>query len=444
MGKYARVVTDLPGPKSSKLIEKKEKFVANAFTLHLPTIIDRAEGAVFTDIDGNSFIDFGGGVGVLNAGHCPPGVVRAIQEQVTRFIHTDFSVVPYQSLIDLAGRLAELAPGNSPKKCAFFNCGAEAVENSVKIAKKATKRKAIITSECGFHGRTLMAMSLTSRVRPYKEDFGPLAPEVYRIPFAYCYRCSYGLKYPECDLVCADALERFFVTMISAKEVAAIILEPVQGEGGFIVPPKDYFARIKEICQRHGILLIADEVQTGFGRTGTLFAMEQFDVEPDLMCVAKSIAAGLPLSGVIGRREVMDAPEDSTIGGTFVGNPVACTAALEVLDQIEREKLLDRSKAIGARLKAAFGNLQKRYPIVGDVRGLGGMVAIELVKDPKTKEPAPEKTTAIIKTAMKKGLLLLKAGVVGNCIRVLVPLVVTDDQLEEAIGVIEQSFAEVG
>ena len=444
MGKFARVITDLPGPKSKRLIEKKEQYVANAFSLFLPVIIDRGEGAVFTDIDGNSFIDFAGGVGVLNVGHCPPTVVEAIQNQVAKFIHTDFSVVPYECLIELAEKLATLAPGPSPKKCGFFNCGAEAVENAVKIAKKYTKRKAIITFESAFHGRTLMAMTLTSRVNPYKEDFGPFAPDVYRIPSAYCYRCNYGLTYPSCDLQCANALERFFVTTVSAKEVAAVIIEPVQGEGGFIVPPKGYFKRLKEICVKHGILLICDEVQTGFGRTGTMFAMEQFDgVEPDLMAVAKSLAAGIPLSGVVGRREVMDAPEDSTIGGTYVGSPVGCVAALEVLKIIESQRLLDRSKVIGCRIKEAFSAYQDKYDFIGDVRGLGAMVAMEFVRDRATKEPAPEKAAGIAKAAQKRGLLILKAGVQGNCLRVLCPLVITDEQLEEAIEIIGQCLAEV-
>lgn len=444
MGKFARVVTDLPGPKSKKLIEKKEKYVANAFTLHLPAIIDRAEGAMFWDIDGNSFIDFAGGVGVLNVGHCPPEVVKAIQTQVGKFIHTDFSIVPYQCLIDLAGRLAELAPGPTPKKCGFFNCGAEAVENAVKIAKKATGRKGIITFESAFHGRTLLAMTLTSRVKPYKEGFGPFAPDVYRIPYAYCYRCSYGRTYPECNLYCAEALERYFITTVAPEDIAAVIVEPVQGEGGFIVPPKGYFKRLREITAKHGILLIADEVQTGFGRTGTLFAMEQMDgVEPDLTCVAKSIAAGLPLSGVIGKADIMDKPGDSTIGGTFVGNPVACEAALHVLDVIEKQHLLERSKAIGRRLKEAFTGFQDKYGFVGDVRGLGAMVALEFVKNRNSKEPAPEISTKVVKAAMKKGLLLLKSGVQGNCIRCLAPLVITDEQLEEAIDIIGQCFEEV-
>jgi len=444
VGKFAVIKTEIPGPKSKQLIEKKRKYVADAFSLHLPAIIDRGQGATFTDIDGNTFIDFAGGVGVLNVGHCPPGVVKAIQDQVARFTHTDFSVVPYESLIELAGRLAELAPGSTPKKCGFFNSGAEAVENAVKIARKYTKRKAVITFESAFHGRTLMAMTLTSRVAPYKEDFGPFAPEVYRIPFAHCYRCAYGLEYPGCDLACAEALSRFFVTTVSAREIAAVIAEPVQGEGGFIVPPKDYLKRLKEICDKHGIVLILDEVQTGFGRTGTLFASEQFGVEPDLMPVAKSIAAGIPLSGVIGKQEIMDAPEDSTIGGTYVGSPVGCAAALAVLDQIEKENLLERSRVIGARLMEAFRGFQAAYPNIGDVRGLGAMVAMEFVKDPATKEPYPEKAGKIIQEAMKRGLLLLRAGVFGNCVRVLVPLVITDEQLEEAIDIMDQAFTAAG
>lgn len=442
MRKYARIVTELPGPKTRALLELKDNCVARAFSIYVPAVIDRGEGAVFRDIDGNQFLDLGGGVGVLNVGHSASEVVEAVKNQIERFSHTDFSVIPYESFIHLADRLTRLAPGPTPKKAAFFNSGAEAVENSIKIARVYTRRKAIICFEGAFHGRTWMAMTLTSKVKPYKDGYSPFAPEVYRVPAPYCYRCAFHLKYPECGLACAEAVERAFVTMVNPDDTAAVIIEPVLGEGGFIVPPVDYMKRLREICDRYGIVLITDEVQTGFARTGKMFAMEHFGVEPDLMPVAKSIAGGMVLSGVIGKAKMMDAPADSTIGGTYPGNPVSCAAGLAVLDIMEKKNLPGRAVELGRIIRRRFESMQDRYSLIGDVRGLGAMMAVELVKDRNTKEPASKETSAILNKCLHKGAVFLKAGTLGNVIRLLMPLVITDDQLEEAIDILEESIGE--
>jgi 4-aminobutyrate aminotransferase len=360
----------------------------------------------------------------MNVGHSHPRVVEAIREQAERFTHTDFTIVPYENYVALAERLLELAPIAGETRAAFFNAGAEAIENAVKFARAHTGRPAVIAFEGGFHGRTLLALTLTSKTHPYKAGLGPFAPGVYRVPFD--------------DL---EALEYAFKTRVAAEEVAAIVFEPVQGEGGFVVPSREFVEGLRRICDEHGIVLVADEVQTGFCRTGRTFAMEVFGVEPDLMAVAKSIAAGLPLSGVLGRAEIMDAPGDSAVGGTYVGNPVAQAAALAVLDVIDDEGLVERSAAIGDTIRSAMLGWQERWPAIGDVRGLGAMMAIELVADAATKKPAAELASAVVKAALERGLLLITCGVYGNCIRVLVPLVITDGELEEALGVWEEALA---
>ncbi len=360
-------------------------------------------------------------------------MVAAAQEQLERFSHTDFTVVPYEVYVTLAERLAERAPISGPVKAAFFNAGTEAVENAVKFARAYTKRPAVIAFEGGFHGRTLMSLSLTSKTHPYKAGLGPFAPEVYRVPFPYAYR---GISSGDA----LAALERAFAVQVAAETVAAIVVEPVQGEGGFVVSPLEFMQGMRRICDEHGIVLVADEVQTGFGRTGRFFAMEHFGVEPDLITVAKSIAMGLPLSGVLGRAAIMDAPGPGAIGGTYVGNPVAQAAALAVLDVIDEEGLVERSAAIGETIRARMLDWQQRWPAIGDVRGLGSMLAIELVSDPATKTPAPELTAAIVVEALSRGLLLITCGVHGNCIRVLVPLVITDVELDEALGVWEEAL----
>ena len=403
----------------------------------MPVFVERAEGALVTDVDGNTFIDFAGGIGCLAVGHSNAAVTAAVQEQVARFLHTDFTIMPYDTYVELGERLCARLPIGGATKAAFFNSGAEAVENAVKIARAATGRQAVIAYEGAFHGRTLMAMSLTSKQHPYKAGFGPFAPEVYRVAYPDAYRWPGG---GDASAGALGDLRRAFTTRIAPESVAAIVIEPVQGEGGFVPAPAAYLRGLREICDEHGIVLIADEVQTGFGRTGTLFAIEQSGVEPDLVCVAKSIAAGLPLSGVLGRAGIMDAPGDSAIGGTYVGNPVACAAALAVLDEIDRLDLCARAREIGEALTHRMRSLQARVPQLGDVRGLGSMIGLEFVRDPATREPAPELAERVAEYALQHGLVLLKAGLYGNVIRNLAPLVITDAELAEALDVLEAAI----
>ena len=428
-----RLQTDIPGPRSAEILERKEQVIAAPLGIYLPLVVAEGSGAVLTDVDGNSFIDFTGGIGCLAVGHSHPRVIEAAQEQVARFTHTDFTIIPYENYVALAERLCAAAPISGEVRAGFFNSGAEAVENAVKFAKKATKRPAVIAFDGGFHGRTLMAMSLTSKAHPYKAGFGPFAPEVYRVSYPDGYRG------PDTATALAE-LGRAFKTRVAAEEVAAIILEPVQGESGFVTATQEFMQGVRDVASEHGIVLIVDEVQTGFGRTGKLFAIEHYGVEPDLMTVAKSIAAGFPLSGVIGRAEIMDAPEDSTIGGTYVGNPVCIAAAHAVLDVIEEERLVERAAELGETIRARMESWQERFDALGDFRGLGSMLAIELVRDRESREPDPDLATAVVEAARDRGLLLLKAGLYGNCIRVLVPLVITDEQLDEALAAWEEAL----
>jgi 4-aminobutyrate aminotransferase / (S)-3-amino-2-methylpropionate transaminase / 5-aminovalerate transaminase len=427
--------TEIPGPRSREIIERKERLIADPLSLTFPVVIERAEGATLTDVDGNTFIDFTGGVGCLNVGHSHPRVVEAAQEQLERFSHTDFTIVPYEVYVNLAERLCELAPIPNAK-AAFFNAGTEAIENAIKFARSHTKRAAVITFEGGFHGRTLLALSMTSKTHPYKAGLGPFAPEVYRVPFPNEYRGSTAAE-------ALAALERALVTQVAAETVAAIVIEPVQGEGGFVVAPLEFMQGVRRLCDEHGIVMVVDEVQTGFGRTGKLFAIEHYGVEPDLITLAKSIAMGLPLSGVIGKAEIMDAPPDSAIGGTYVGNPVAQAAALAVLDVIADEDLCARASIVGDQLRERMLGWQRRFPQVGDVRGLGAMLAIELVEDPETREPAAALASAVTDEAARRGLLLLKSGIYSNCIRVLTPLTLSDAELDEALAVWEHALEAV-
>jgi 4-aminobutyrate aminotransferase/(S)-3-amino-2-methylpropionate transaminase len=428
--------TAIPGPRSLEILTRKERVVADPLSISIPVVIDHGEGATLTDVDGNTFLDFTGGIGCLNVGHANPQVVEAVQEQAARFLHTDFTIVPYETYVTLAERLIALSPFSGHAKAAFFNAGTEAVENAIKFARSYTERPAVIAFEGGFHGRTLLSLSLTSKTHPYKAGFGPFAPEVYRLPFAQDFRG------PSSDEALA-ALERALVTTVAAESVAAIVIEPVQGEGGFVVAPRGFLQGVREICTENGIVLVVDEVQTGFGRTGKMFAIEHYDVEPDLLVLAKSIAAGLPLSGVIGKAAIMDSVADSGIGGTYVGNPVAQAAALAVLDVFEEERLVERAAAIGETIGARMVSWQERWPQIGDARGLGAMLAIELVQDPSTKEPAAELASAVVTAAFERGLLLLKSGIYSNCIRVLVPLVISDAEVDEALDVWEQSLEDV-
>jgi 4-aminobutyrate aminotransferase/(S)-3-amino-2-methylpropionate transaminase len=425
--------TAIPGPRSQEILQRKAQVIADPLSIYIPVVIDHGDGATLTDVDGNTFIDFSGGVGCLNVGHANARVTEAVQEQAARFLHTDFTIVPYEAYVTLAERLVATAPIAGTVKAAFFNAGTEAVENAIKFARAYTKRPAVIAFEGGFHGRTLLSLSLTSKTHPYKAGLGPFAPDVYRVPFAQDYRG------PSAQEALA-ALERALVTQVAAETVAAIVIEPVQGEGGFVVAPQEFLAGVRKICDDNGIVLVVDEVQTGFGRTGKFWGIEHYDVEPDLMCVAKSIAAGLPLSGVLGRAEIMDAPGDSAIGGTYVGNPVAQAAALAVLDVFEEDALVERAGHIGDTIRERMLDWQQRWPAIGDVRGLGAMLALELVEDPVTKAPAPDLATKVAEAAAERGLLLLKSGIYSNCIRVLVPLVISDAQLDEALGVWEDAL----
>ena len=427
------IKTAVPGPRSLEVLKRKERVVADPLSIYVPVVVESGRGATVTDVDGNTFIDFMGGVGCLNVGHANPRVTAAVQEQAERFLHTDFSVLPYELYVTLAERLLALTPISGPTKAAFFNAGTEAVENAIKFARSYTKRPAVIAFEGGFHGRTLLSLSLTSKVHPYKAGLGPFAPEVYRVPFPNDYRG------PDARTA-LDALERAFDTQVPAEQVAAIVIEPIQGEGGFLVCPREYMRGLREICDRHGIVLVVDEVQTGVARTGRFFAIEHYDVEADLITVAKSIAAGMPLSGVLGRAEIMDAPPDSAIGGTYVGNPVAQAAALAVLDVVEEEGLCERAASLGETIRARMTAWQDRFEAIGDVRGVGAMLAVELVRDRETKEPAGDLATAVVDQAAARGLLLLKAGIYSNAIRVLLPLVIEDHELDEALDVWEESL----
>lgn len=405
--------------------------------------IREARGAVMIDMDGRELIDFAGGIGVNNVGHCHPRVVAAIKDQVDKYIHTCFHVAMYEPYVRLAEKLNSLAPGDFPKMTMFANSGAEAVENAVKVARYATGRPAVICFENAFHGRTQLTMSLTSKVKPYKFGFGPFAPEIYRAPFAYCYRCPFGLNYPSCKTACADYLEDFFAGHVAAESTAAIIAEPIQGEGGFITPPPEYFPKLQQICQKYGIALIIDEVQTGTGRTGKMFAIDHWGIAPDIITMAKSLGGGLPLSAVIGRKEMMDKPHVGGLGGTYAGNPIACRAGLAVLDVLFEDNLLQKAEILGEKLWKRFQDMKNKYEIIGDVRGKGPMIALELVKDRHTKAPATEETKKLLASCYEKGLVLLSCGHKSNVIRTLMPLVITDEQLEKGLGIFEEALSEL-
>jgi 4-aminobutyrate aminotransferase/(S)-3-amino-2-methylpropionate transaminase len=432
---------DIPGAKSRALMARRQEFVARGVSSTMNVFVAKADGAIIEDVDGNRYIDFAGGIGAMNIGHARPEVTKAIAEQAANFTHTCFSVMMYESYIALAERVSKLTPGDFAKKAIFFNSGAEAVENAVKIARYATGRPAIITFDNGYHGRTLMTMTMTAKVKPYKYGFGPYAPEVYRAPFPYPYRMNMSPQ--DATAYCIQELERMFIGEVAPDQVAAVVVEPVQGEGGFMVAPSGFLRELKALCEKHGILFVADEIQTGFCRTGQMFAVQHDAVAPDLVIIAKSMGAGMPISGVVGRAEIMDAPPPGTLGGTYSGNPVACAAALAVLDLYEQEDYAARSREVGRVVTERFLKLQEKYPLVGDVRGLGGMVAMELVKDRTTKEPDSHAASDVLAAAHHRGLALIKAGMYDNVLRVLVPLCVTDEQLKQGLDIFEDAFVSV-
>ena len=452
-----QIRTEIPGPRSRALMKRREAAIPRGPAHATPIFMARAEGAALEDVDGNRFLDFAGGIGCLNIGHRSPRVLAAIREQLEKYLHLCFAVTPYEPYITLAEKLNALAPGKFAKKSILLNTGAEAVENAVKIARAYTKRPAVICFEDAFHGRTLLTMTLTSKTYPYKAGFEPFASDVYRIPYAYPFRSESGATAE----TFAHHLEDAFKRAVAPESVAAVIAEPVLGEGGFVVPPRAYFPLLQQICRKHGILFIADEVQSGFARTGKWFAIEHFGVEPDLITCAKSLGGGMPIAAVIGRAEIMDAPGPGSLGGTFCGHPLSVAAALAAIETIEKDGLLARSTAIGHRFEARAQTWQKRWPLIGEVRGLGGMCAMELVRNPtaldparksdlagagepaRPGEPADTETKQIHRYCYERGLILITAGTFNNVIRILVPLAVTDAQFTEGLAILESALASV-
>src|SRR6202522_697020 len=435
--------TSIPGPRSQALMKRRNAAVVQAAYHATPVFVTKAEGAVVEDVDGNRLIDLAGGIGCLNVGHRAPAVIDAVRRQLDRFLHTSFNVLPYEGYIAVCERLNALTPGKWPKKTVLVNTGAEAIENAVKIARSYTKRPAIISFEDAFHGRTNMAMAATSKTHPYKAGFEPFPSDVYRIPYAYCFRCSYSMKYPSCDVYCARHMEDTFKRVVAAESVAAVMVEPILGEGGFVTPPAEFYPTLGAICRKHGIVVIADEVQTGFARTGAMFACEQLGLDPDLVTMAKSLTGGLPMAAVTGRAEIMDAPGSGQLGGTFAGNPAACEAALAVLEIIEKENLCARANSLGERFRKRAIKWQSQWDLVGEVRGLGAMQALELVRSKGGREPADEETKQVSQYCYEHGLVLITAGSYANVIRLLMPLVVTDAQMDEAMDVLESALAHV-
>lgn len=436
---FVSLKTQVPGPKSLELTEKRKAYVPKGVGNNSPVFVQKAYGALLEDVDGNVFLDFAGAIGTLNAGHCPPEVVQAIQKQTEQYIHTSFHVAMYEPYVALAEKLAQITPGTFEKKTILLNSGAEAVENAVKIARKYTGKSGIVSFTRGFHGRTLMGMSLTSKVKPYKFQMGPFAPATYKAQFPYPLHRPENMTEEEYAQFCVRQFEDFLHTEVAPEELAAVIMEPVQGEGGFIIPPKTFVKGIYDICKKHNILFIADEVQTGFGRTGEMFASTHFNIVPDLITISKSIAAGIPISAVTGRAEVMDAPNPGEIGGTYGGSPLGCVAALAVIEKMEREDLVGKSRQIGDMITNYFTELKKELPIIAEVRGLGAMCAIELI-DPATKQPAKELAASFTKACCENGVIVLSAGVHGNVIRFLTPLVITPEQLQEGLEIMGENL----
>ncbi len=414
--------------KNEPLEKDRAEFISNGVGSVSMRFIESGSGALLTDVDGNTCIDFAGGIGTMNIGHSHPKVVAAIKSQAEKLTHTCFMVNPYEPAVTLAQKLCSITPGDFKKKAIFLNSGAEAVENAVKIARYHTKRPAIIVFENAYHGRTLLTMTMTSKVKPYKLGFGPFAPEVYRMPFG--------------DVVGPEKLHSFFVQHVNPEAVAAVVVEPIQGEGGFIKPPENYFQELATICRDNGILFVVDEIQSGMGRTGKMFAIEHWNVVPDMLLTAKSLAAGMPLSAVVGKAEIMDSIHPWGLGGTYVGNPVACAAALAVLDVYETEAMLEKSIALGQKLKTRFEQWQSRFGIVGEIRGLGAMLGIELIQG-DASEPATEKAGELVQYCNENGVIILACGCYGNIIRILAPFVITDEQLEQGFSVMEAGLEKI-
>ena len=449
MSGVIQLVTEVPGPNSRALLARRSQAVPRGVPAVTPIAIVHAEGAVVTDADGNRLIDFGGGIGVVNTGHRHPAVVEAVRQQLDRFAHVCFPVSTYEPYVELAERLNRITPGVHSKRTFLVNSGAEAVENAVKVARAFTGRQAVVCFEHGFHGRTNLALALTSKVNPYKKGFGPFAPEVYRIPFPYCYRCGEAGGQPDgrpggqCCMASDERLEQIFAYTVDPDSVAAIIIELELGEGGFVPAPREYVTALAAFAQRHGIVFIADEIQTGFGRTGKLFASEHYSLVPDIIITAKSLAGGLPLAAVTGRADILEAAHVGGLGGTYGGNPVACAAALAVLDVMESEQIPALAARTGERIRLRFCQWAALHSCIGDVRGLGAMIGMELVGDPESKTPDKALTTSVQTAALKRGVILLSAGTYGNVVRVLAPLNTPAEILDEGLDAVEDALEAV-
>lgn len=432
---------EVPGPKSVELAKLRDQYISKAVGISHPVYLEKAEGSLFYDIDGNSFIDMGSGIGVLNVGSRPKEVVAAVKKQADKFLHVCFQVTPYESYLRVAEKLAKLAPHPGLTKSVLYNSGAEAVENSVKISRAFTKKPAAFSFVHAFHGRTLMALALTSKEMPYKANFGPL-PETYKVEFPYCYRCPFGMDCDSCSLACADKIEEKWSSPQFEGRVSSMIGEPIAGEGGFIVPPKDFYAKLTKICKKHGVIYVDDEIQTGAGRTGKMWAVQHWPgVEPDILVSGKGIGGGFPISATTGRAEIMDAPQAGGLGGTFGGNPVGCAAALAQFDIIEKN--LGNVPKINAYMTKRLKEMQSRFQIIGDVRGMGAMMALELVTDQKQKTPAAKETKGIRAAALKRGMVMLTCGTYDNVIRLHPSMIMPDEILEQAMNILEASFEEV-
>lgn len=434
------LVTEVPGPKSKELIARREKATVSGMALLTPVVIAEAKGAAVTDIDGNTLIDFAGGIGALAAGHCPDSVVGAMQAQAENLIHTCPLVASYEPFVEVVELLNEIAPGDGPKRSALLNSGAEAVECAVKVARSYTGRPAIIVFEGGYHGRTNLTLAMTSKYARFKKGFGPFAPEIYRLPFPNLYRRPDEMSEEGYIDFFVQQLEHAMIAQVDPSDVAAIVIEPVQGEGGYIPTPTRFLKRIRELCTEHGMLMIADEIQSGFGRTGKLFAVEHYDIVPDLLVTGKSIASGMPLAAVTGPEEIMKSPQPGGMGGTYSGNPLACVAALETIKMIADPGFLERADNIGKRIRNRLELIAAQTELIGDIRGLGPMLAVELVTDQTQKTPAAEETIKLRQAALQRGLIILPAGLHFNCIRFLPPLIISDEMIDEGMAVLEQAF----
>lgn len=438
-----KLVTALPGPNSQALVARREAATPRGAAKLTPVAIVKGEGAAVTDADGNTFLDFAGGIGTLAVGHCPPNVVEAIQKQAADLIHLCAIVGTYPGYVETAELLNEVVPGDYAKKTILLNSGAEALETAVKVARSYTRRAGIIVFEGAYHGRTNLTLAMTSKFSLFKKGFGPFAPEVYRLPFPNLYRRPDGMS--EDDFV-DDAIRRLenaFVAQIDPESTAAVVIETVLGEGGFIPTPPRFLQRIRELCTQHGIVMVADEVQCGFGRTGRMFACEHYDIVPDVITMAKSMGAGMPIAAVTGRADIMDAPHPGGLGGTYSGNPLACAAAIEAIKMIRQPEFLQRANEVGARLCGHLRQMHDEIDLIGDVRGLGAMVAMELVKDRASKEPASDETLKVTQAAFQRGLIAIRAGLYSNCIRFLPPLNISDDQIDEGMTVLAEAVRSV-